>query len=54
MKTFQEKMGKNKKKLNSVFKVAGAKSLKSKNKAKAVKTELKQVSFNLNFMLFSN
>lgn len=36
-------MGKNKK-LNSVFKVAGAKSLKLKNKAKTVNSELKQVS----------
>lgn len=36
-------MGKNKKKLNSVFKVAGAKSLKLKAKAKSVKSELKQV-----------
>lgn len=38
-------MGKNKKKINHVFKVAGAKSLKLKNKAKAVKSQLKHVSF---------
>lgn len=37
-------MGKNKKKTNSIFKVAGAKSLKLKSKAKAVKSELKQVN----------
>lgn len=36
-------MGKNKKKMNSVFKVAGAKSLKLKNKAKTVKSDLKNV-----------
>ncbi|ENN72309.1 hypothetical protein YQE_11052, partial [Dendroctonus ponderosae] len=36
-------MGKNKKKLNSVFKVAGAKSLKMKAKAKPVKSELKNI-----------
>lgn len=38
-------MGKNKnKKLNSVFKVAGAKSLKIKTKAKAVKSDLKKIN----------
>lgn len=37
-------MGKNKnKKINSVFKVAGAKSLKVKSKAKAVKGDLKKI-----------
>ncbi|KAG5891415.1 hypothetical protein JTB14_031481 [Gonioctena quinquepunctata] len=41
---FQAKMGKNKKKVNSVFKVAGAKSLKLKAKAKTVKSELKQIN----------
>ncbi|RZC27640.1 tRNA (guanine(37)-N1)-methyltransferase [Asbolus verrucosus] len=41
---FDVTMGKNKKKTNSVFKVAGAKSLKLKAKAKAVKTELKQIN----------
>lgn len=40
---FQNTMGKNKKKVNSVFKVAGAKSLKLKAKAKAVKHDLKNV-----------
>lgn len=37
-------MGKSKKKVNNVFKVAGAKSLKLEGKAKAVKGELKNVS----------
>jgi hypothetical protein len=40
-------MGKNKKsskQVKNVFKVAGAKSLKSKNKAKAVSLQLKKVS----------
>lgn len=37
------KMGKNKK-VGNVFKVAGAKSLKLKAKAKAVKTDLKQIN----------
>lgn len=36
-------MGKNKKKVDNVFKVAGARSLKLKAKAKAVKSDLKQV-----------
>lgn len=39
-------MGKNKKQ-NNVFKVAGAKSLKLKAKAKAVKTDLKNVTTNI-------
>ncbi|XP_047111906.1 uncharacterized protein LOC124788668 [Schistocerca piceifrons] len=34
----------NKKSKNSVFKVAGAKSLKVKNKAKPVNTQLKKIS----------
>lgn len=42
-------MGKNKKKTNNVFKVAGAKSLKLKSKAKAVKIELKHVSNKYNY-----
>nr|XP_023020297.1 uncharacterized protein LOC111508895 isoform X1 [Leptinotarsa decemlineata] len=41
---FQDKMGKNHKKVDKVFKVAGAKSLKLKAKAKTVKSELKQIN----------
>lgn len=37
-------MGKNKKKVDNVFKVAGARSLKLKAKAKAVKSDLKQIN----------
>lgn len=37
-------MRQDKKKTNNVFKVAGAKSLKLKNKAKVVRPELKNVS----------
>lgn len=43
-------MGKNKK-VNSAFKVAGAKSLKLKSKAKVVKSELKHVSFEISFFI---
>ncbi|KAJ8939391.1 hypothetical protein NQ314_011137 [Rhamnusium bicolor] len=42
--SFIIKMGKNKKKSNNVFKVVGAKSLKLKAKAKAVKTNLKNLN----------
>lgn len=45
MFSLQITMGKNKnKKMNSVFKVAGAKSLKIKTKAKAVKSDLKKIN----------
>lgn len=46
--SLQVKMGKQKKKANSAFKVAGAKSLKLKSKAKVVKTNLKNVSAYIN------